>query len=138
MKRSKATKVKILDFISNFKEIVRKEKWTPTYDAEADTLSYHTETLPADARIRYFGNEIAFYITSRSEIKGIFIEYFLSNFLKHQKNFEDIKKEIIYKSKTNGEIINLSKVKMKKSLSSFELILINSLAESIEFKSNFV
>jgi len=82
---------KFLDFTYNVRDIVEKEKWVLRYDLETDSLSCRVSKLPDDARIKYFGDEFAFYMTKDNKIKGIFIEYFSSNFIKHHKEAKDFK-----------------------------------------------
>ena len=65
-------KKKILDFVYGFSEIAKKESWVPRYDAESDSLSVTVSKLSSDARIKYFDDEVAFYI-SKNGIEGIFV-----------------------------------------------------------------
>lgn len=129
---TKETK-KILDFAYSFKEIVKKEKWIPRYDIESDSLSLTVSNLPHDARIKYFGSEVAFYLTKNNNIKGIFIEYFKSNFIKHHKELRGLLGDIEQKEKTDT-FIKLKETKMDKVIPEIEETIQESLAESIKFE----
>lgn len=130
MKKQKINNKKILDFIFKFQERVKKDGWVPSYDPEADSLAYRVEKLPADTRKKYFGEEIAFYLTPNSDVKGIFIEYYLSNFLEHQKELEELKKEVEQRIKKDGNLIKLNRAKVKKSLPVLESILQESFSQN--------
>jgi len=126
---------KIFDFAYQFSETVRKEKWMSRYDIESDSLSLTVPELPDDARIKYFGDEVAFYVTKNNDIKGIFIEYFKSNFIKHHKGFGELLEDGGKEKREEKTLIKLSKSRMKNVISSLEQILQESLVENIEFKS---
>lgn len=125
---------KVFDFAYNFSKIVKKEGWISRYDIESDSLSLTVPKLPNDARIKYFGDEVAFYITKDNDIKGVFIEYFKSNFVKHHNDFKELLKDVEKKKQEEKNLIELNKNKMKKVISRFEKIIKDSLVESIEFK----
>lgn len=123
-------KRKLFDFIYNFSEVAKKEKWVPRYDIESDSFSFSVSKIPNDARLKYFDNEIAFYITRNNDIKGLFIEYFKSNFIQHNK---DMKKVIsdIYKEKEDKTLIELDRAKVNKVIPKLEEIMQTSLAEKV-------
>ncbi|MBU1180111.1 hypothetical protein KJ885_04155 [Patescibacteria group bacterium] len=119
-------KKQLFDFTYNFNEIIKKEKWVPRYDIEADSFSFSVPKLPDDARLKYFGDEFAFYISGGNKIRGIFIEYFNSNFTKHNKDFRKLTAGIqkgsekalvkIKKDKITKKIISGFSESMKESL----------------------
>lgn len=125
---------KIFDFAYNFNEIVKKEKWVSRYDIESDSLSLTVSKLPNDARIKYFGDEVAFYLNKDNDVKGIFIEYFKSNFIEHHKDFKELLRGIEKKKQEEKTLIELKKNKMKKLIPNLEEIIQKSLVENIEFK----
>jgi hypothetical protein len=87
-------KKKIHDFIGNFSETVKRESWISSYDTDIDSMSFRLPVLSKDAEKRYLGDEFAFYLTAKNEVQGIFIEYFLANFVAHHKDMKDLKEEI--------------------------------------------
>lgn len=133
MSTTKANK-KIFDFAYHFSKIAKEEKWVPRYDIESDSFSLTVPMLPIDARIKYFDDEVALYITKNNDVKGIFIEYFKSNFVEHHKDFRSLLKDIKSKKRTEKNLIELKKSKVKEVVSEFEEIIQESLIESIEFK----
>ena len=82
----------VLDFAYNFEDVVKNNNWVSRYYIDTDSFTVSVKKLPDDARLKYFGNEFAFYITKDGEVKGIFIEYFKSNFMKHNKEINELKK----------------------------------------------
>ncbi|OGZ33771.1 MAG: hypothetical protein A3I88_02990 [Candidatus Portnoybacteria bacterium RIFCSPLOWO2_12_FULL_39_9] len=123
---------KILDFIYHFNKIARGEKWVSRYDIESDSLSFTVPKLPDDARIKYLGDEVAFYLTKDSNIKGIFIEYFKSNFIKHHKDFRQLLKDIEKKKEMKTTLVELKSNKMKKVIVELEEIMRESLIKNIK------
>ena len=80
-------KKKILGFIANFSEIAKKSGWISHYDADSDSLGIRAPKLSHDVRKRYLNDdEFAFYLNGKGDVQGIFIEYFLSNFVAHRKD----------------------------------------------------
>lgn len=125
---------KILDFAYNFSEIVKKENWVSRYDIESDSFSLTVPQLPNDARIKYFNDEVAFYITQNNDIKGIFVEYFRSNFVKHHKDFKELLKDVKQKKEDEGVLIELERNKVNKVISNFEDVIQKSLAKNVKFE----
>ena len=126
----------VLKFVCNFKNVVKKEDWVSRYDIDTDSFSVTTKRLPKDARIKYFGDEFAFYMTKDSKVKGIFIEYFKKNFVKHNKDIEDIKKLLVTieaKREESGGLLEVKNNQLKQSMvSKLEESMEYSLAENIE------
>lgn len=81
-------KKQLLDLATNFNDFIKKHGWVSRYDTESDAFSITIPKLSDDARIQYFDNEIAFYMTKDNKLEGVFIEYFKTNFIKHHKNSE--------------------------------------------------
>ena len=122
---------KILEFACNFKEITEKEKWVSRYDSESDSFYFTVLKLPPDARIKYFTDEFAFYLTKDEKIKGLFIEYFKSNFVKHHKEFNELLKET-GKKDSKKTVVKIEKNKMSKMANELENIIEMSLVENVK------
>jgi len=125
-------KKSILDFITNFSGTAKKEKWASHYDTDSDSLAIRTPQLSEDARKKYFNNEFAFYINKKNEVEGVFIEYFVSNFISHhRKDFQavlkDIKKDIKTMGKTEKSVIELKQNETKRIIPELETVMIDSL-----------
>jgi len=76
-------KKQLLDLATDFNDFIKKNGWVSRYDTGSDALSITKPTLSDDARIKYFDDEVAFYITDNNKVEGVFVEYFKSNFIKH-------------------------------------------------------
>lgn len=109
-------KKQLFGLATNFSDFVKKHGWVSRYDIESDALSITTPRLSEDARIKYFDDEVAFYITNNNKIEGVFVEYFKTNFLKHHRKSKKIEKvlnELERKHKKDEDLvkIDISEVK---------------------------
>lgn len=128
---------KLLDLASNFSEFIERHSWVPRYDVESDSLSITAPKLHKDARIRYFDNEIAFYITKNGKVEGVFVEYFSSNFLKHHrttKKFLDELKSIQKRTPKTKSLVEISREKIKQISNNLEEAIKIALAQRLELK----
>lgn len=125
---------KIVDFIYNFGGIAKKEKWTPKYDKDTDSLAFIAPNLSDDTRISYIDDEIALYFDENKEIRGIFIEYFTSNFVKHHKELNKVTQDIKKRTRDNKSLIDVQTIKNKKVFSMFEEVVKTSLLENVQFQ----
>ena len=114
------------------KGVIEKNGWISRYDLDSDAFSVTAPKLSKDTRIKYFDDEIAFYITPNNKIEGIFVEYFSSNFVKHHKELSPVVKEIKNeKIKKDQGLIELSKKEMNKITPDLEEALKTLLAERL-------
>lgn len=118
-------KKNILNFVQNLSGTVRDQEWISNYDSENDSFAMRVPDLSKDSHKKYFNNEFAFYLNKKSEVEGIFIEYFVSNFVAHHKNFKAIAKKL--KPKKEKSVIELKKSEVNKIAPGLESLLINSL-----------
>ena len=103
-------KKEFLDLATGFGDFIKKHGWISRYDTESDSFSVTTPKLSDSARINYFDNEVAFYITKDNKVEGIFLEYFKANFVKHHKNAKEIKKvldDLEEKNKTDDTLVKV-------------------------------
>ena len=103
-------KKEFLDLATGFGDFIRKHGWISRYDTESDSFSVTTPKLSDSARINYFDNEVAFYITKDNKVEGIFLEYFKANFVKHHKKAKEIKKvldDLEEKNKTDDTLVKV-------------------------------
>ena len=103
-------KKEFLDLATGFGDFIRKHGWISRYDTESDSFSVTTPKLSDSARINYFDNEVAFYITKDNKVEGIFLEYFKANFVKHHKKAKEIKKvldDLKEKNKTDDTLVKV-------------------------------
>ena len=132
-------KKKILNFVSNFSNIAKKENWVARYDLDTKAFSFSSKKMPDDIYIKYFSDEFALYITKDNKIKGIFIEYCKNNFIKHHKEAISFKKLLLNIEK--GKSKNKSLVELKKNgvnkkvISELEDAIQESLAKKINLEA---
>jgi len=130
---------KVIDFLYNFKNIVKKEKWVPRYDKDVDAFSFSVPILSKNARISYLDDEIAFYFNKNGEIEGIFIEYFTANFVRHHKELKELLKDIEKEEKKdNKSLIQIETVKSQNIFPKFEEVIKSSLLENFQFQKTDV
>jgi hypothetical protein len=124
-------KKKIIDFVANFSKIAKEQKWISDYDHEDDSIAVRIPVLSMEARKRYVTDDFAFYLTPEGEVQGIFIEYFISNFVAHHKDFKDVAKDIKEQEwKEEGGVMTLNKAEMKKLIPELQEAIIESIIPS--------
>lgn len=124
-------KKNILEFAGNFSNIVREGHWISHYDADSDSFTIRAPKLSKDSRKKYFADEYAFYLNNKNGVEGLFIEYFVSNFVSHHKDFKSVLKEL--KKKDDKAIVELNKSEVNKISSELESIIVNSLIPNESF-----
>jgi hypothetical protein len=105
-------KSQLFDLASDIQDVSKRNKWIASYDTEADSLSITERHLPSDISIKYLNNEIAVFVTPKADIKGIFIEYFTKNFLRHTDDLSDLKQEL--REKRTGNLADEALIQVKK------------------------
>jgi hypothetical protein len=81
---------KILSQMLNLRDLAQKGSWELAYDEDNDSLYYAPNRIPKGSRLFNFGDEFAVYLDEDSNINGLFIEYFESNFTQHEKEYKKI------------------------------------------------
>jgi len=127
---------KILDFIAHFSEIAKGEHWVSHYDSDSDSFSIHAPKLSPDAQKRYVNDEFAFYFNPSNDVEGVFIEYFVSNFVAHHKDFKGVARELkdgrrIEKS----AMVELNSQEMKKIVPELQDAIIESIIPKLSFQT---
>lgn len=120
---------KISQFVKNFANIAKRQKWTSIYDPEDDSLAFHKPKLSNDARKKYINDEFALYIDSKNNIQGLFIEYFASNFIIHHQTIQKVIKAKDLKPKKE-ELIGFEKEKANLVAEELRIALISSLIQN--------
>lgn len=137
MQRNITENKAVLSFAYNFENVVRDNDWISRYDTDTDAFSVTVKKLPNDARLKYFGDEFAFYLTKNGQVKGIFIEYFKKNFIRHNKGVDEIRGLINRKEATQkkdqGSLLEFKTSAFKtKIMRGLEDVLEESLAKGIK------
>ena len=108
-------KKEFLDLATDFNGFAKEHGWVSRYDTESDSFSVTAPKLSDSARIKYFDDEVAFYINKDNEVEGIFLEYFKANFIKHHKEAAKEMGRVLDKLEENNKNDNtMVKVDIKK------------------------
>lgn len=124
-------KKKILDFVANeFSQVATAQNWVSHYDKDSDSFVLRAPEIQ-NTKKRYINDEFAFYLDDKSNVKGLFIEYFTTNLISHnEKNLGEIRTSIQEQEKTSKEsIIELKKIDSRKLVSGLEEIMLNSMIQ---------
>jgi hypothetical protein len=81
---------KILQQIARLPKLAEEKQWRFDYDAEIDELVFGLQTMPDGSFLFNVNDEINLFLTPDSEVQGIFIEYFKSNYIQHNKDLEPV------------------------------------------------
>lgn len=113
-------KEKLIEATKNIPIIAKKEGWGFTFDKEEGSLFYSPIRMPSRTELHQITEEYAVYFDKNQRPRGLMIEYFKENFLKHHKNFQKLSNEI-FKGRGKVKRVNLKKNSKEKSelLSSF-------------------
>lgn len=77
--------------IANIESISRTNKWKYKYDEDLDSLYYSPNTIKKGFSLLSVNDEFSVFINKKSEIGGIFVEYFNSNLSSHTYKFKQFK-----------------------------------------------
>jgi hypothetical protein len=120
MEKTITKKEKFVEATKNIPIIARKEGWVFTFDKEEGNLFYSPVKMPDNAELHQVTDEYAVYFDKNFKPRGLMIEYFQDNFLKHHKNFKKLSDEIFgSKEKIKGTNINKNYKEKAEILSSF-------------------
>ena len=130
--RSKEITKNMFSFLGKFSETVNKKNWISHYDKESDSFVMRSKKLSRDARKKYFGDEFAFYFNNKNQIEGIFIEYFSTNFISHNKDIKNKIKNIKMREAVNNETstIEIKKSEIKKIVPALESAILDSVSKA--------
>jgi hypothetical protein len=128
-------KTKILDFAVKFSAVAKKQGWVSHYDTDTDSMAIRSPELSSGAQKKYLNDEFAFYLNHKNEVQGVFIEYFMSNFVVHHEDMKGVKKEITKEIKERMEdkeskesaVIQLELKETTKMIPELQNLLIDSL-----------
>ena len=131
-------KKNVLDLVPNLSAVAKDRCWISHYDTDTDTMIVRVPRFSRGTEKRYANEEFAFFFNKKSEIEGVFIEYFLSNFMKHNASVKDmnaeLKKEIKDEKSENSSIVSLESRETKKLISGLECALVNSFVPNLPIK----
>jgi hypothetical protein len=90
MTKKKIHKKQLIEAVKSIPVVAEKERWELTLDTEEGSLFYSPKVIPEGAQLHQVTDEYAVYLDSRNQPKGIMIEYFGINFVKHHKLFKKL------------------------------------------------
>lgn len=94
MEKTLIKKEKLLEAVKNIPAIADSEQWVLTFDKEEGTLFYAPEYIPDGAELYQVTDEYALYVDKDFNPKGVMVEYFGNNFVKHHDFFEKLSSEV--------------------------------------------
>ncbi len=113
---------KLIEAVKNVPFVAEKEQWVLTLDKEEGSLFYSPNTISAGAELHQVTDEYALYLDKNYQPKGVMIEYYGQNFIKHHKTFQALT-SIIFSGKEKIKTINPKSNKNKNETELFKALL---------------
>ena len=121
-------KKQIVDAVKNIPIVAEKERWVVTLDKEEGSLFYSPKTIPNNSKLHQITDEYSVYFDKDFNPKGVMIESYGKNFIKHHKSFQKLSSEVFDDNKKIS-IAGSNKNKEKQSL--FKALLESTLIKEI-------
>lgn len=83
-------KAKLIEAVKNIPTVAEREKWVLTLDKEEGTLFYSADCIPDGTELHQVTDEYALYLDKELNPKGVMVEYYSINFLKHHTDFKKL------------------------------------------------
>lgn len=109
VKKIELDKEKLLKQLTDLAQIVEKDKWKLEYDAELDELFFGRKVMPRGSFLLNVNDELNLFVTSKSQVHGIFVEYFAHNYIEHNKQLKPVLKALEKGKKKDKEKQELAK-----------------------------
>jgi hypothetical protein len=90
---------KVLEQLKRLDEIAAEKKWVFRVN-ELDQAIFSPDRVPSGSILFPIDDEKNLYIDADSNVNGIFIEYFSTNFLQHETQFKPLSNEL--KTRNSG------------------------------------
>ena len=90
----KINKEKIINVVKNIPAIASKEGWVLTLDKDEGALFYAPKIMPNKTELFQITDEYAIYLDSKFNPRGVMIEYYGVNFVKHHPEFETVTEKV--------------------------------------------
>ena len=104
--------------MANLKEIAKAKKWSFVYNQELDQLYFSPSTIGKKYVLHTIDDEYNIYVDKRSNVGGIFIEYFKTNLTEHDEKYKEFK-NTFSKNVKEGKTVPKSKEKEAVYISEF-------------------
>ena len=95
----KITKKKLIDAVKNIPQIAEKEKWVLTLDKDEGALFYSQNKIPGETKLFQITDEYSIYLDKKQNPKGVMVEYYCHNFIKHHPEFKVMTKDLFERNK---------------------------------------
>lgn len=90
VKTIKLDKDKIVKQLAKISHNFESGKWLFEYNKDLDQLYFGKKIIPKSSFLYNLNDEINIFVTPKSTVNGIFIEYFETNYIKHNKNLKHV------------------------------------------------
>lgn len=121
-------KKQIIEAVKNIPIIAEKEQWVITLDKEEGSLFYSPKTIPNNSSLHQITDEYSVYFDKKFRPKGVMIECYGQNFIKHHKSFQKLSSEV-FQSNKKIDVADSKKNKDKQSI--FKALLESTLIKEI-------
>lgn len=103
----KITREKIINVFKNISTTANRDGWVFTLDRDEGALFYAPKIIPDKTELFQITDEYSIYLDRKLNPKGLMIEYYGVNFVKHHPEFEAVTEKVFGDSnKDKIETIN--------------------------------
>lgn len=115
-------KEKLIEAVKNIPLIAERDRWVLTLDKEEGSLFYSPTVIPSGAELHQVTDEYALYLDKNSEPKGVMVEYYGENFIKHHRMFQSLT-SVIFGGKDKIKTVNPKSNKNREEATLFKALL---------------
>lgn len=119
-------KAQLMEAVKNIPIVAQKEQWVLTLDKEEGALFYSPKVIPTGSQLHQITDEYAVYLDKKNNPKGVMIEYYGVNFIKHHKLFEKLSLSVFSGNK-KVKVAHSKTAKNKEDTSVFKALLESTL-----------
>ncbi|MEA2113658.1 MAG: hypothetical protein U9P63_03335 [Patescibacteria group bacterium] len=125
---TKINNKKLFNLITSIPRVANKEKWILTLDREERALFYAPKIIPNKSELHQLTDEYAVYTDKEFNPKGLVIDYYEVNFIKHHPEFKEITREVFGEDKRKIKTVDCKNNKKKKKAIVLKVLLERTLA----------
>lgn len=116
----------VIDAVKSVPIAAEKERWVITFDKEEGTLFYSPRRIPDGAELRQVTDEYALYVDKQMNPRGVMIEYFNENFIKHHRPLR-LLSNTIFKGRERVQVIDPKTGKRNEKIAALAALLESAL-----------
>ncbi|MFA5751009.1 MAG: hypothetical protein WC898_01845 [Candidatus Paceibacterota bacterium] len=128
MEKMNFNEKRIKEAVRNIPRIAKNESWVFTLDREEGNFFYSPQKISDNTEFYQVTDEYALYLDKEYKPRGIVIEGYNANFIKHHKDIRKVS-EKLFQGKENIKIIDPKEAKNKEIISVFKALLENVLED---------